>query len=70
MKYHVSVAGRSSQHLLLGHPAESAALVAQFRANTLMQHLMALPAFPVTLNGLLIAPILLHGHAGVSHGRT
>lgn len=70
MKYWVSVAGLSSQHLLLGHPAESAALVAHFHANTLMQHLMALQAFPVTLNGLLIAPILLHGHAGVSHGCT
>lgn len=59
------------RHLLLQHPTESAALVAQFHTNAPMQHLMALQAFLATLlNDVLIARILLHSPTGVSHGCT
>lgn len=72
MKYFVPVAVWNffSGHLLIQHPAESAALVAQFHTNALMQHLMALQAFLATLNDVLIACILPHSHTWDSHGCT
>lgn len=56
------------RHLLLQHPTESAALVAQFHTHAPVQHLMALLA--ALLNDVLIARILLHNPTGVSHGCT
>lgn len=59
------------RHLLLQHPTESAALVAQFHTHAPVQHLMALLAFlAALLNDVLIARILLHNPTGVSHGCT